>query len=1065
MASQQDKDVNVCSLSTDDSSVLAEMPFYSLSNIDLSLVTEPREFSGPNFNLNNILQIRSNEIIADTFMDFDATRSNSKLDNNSLYVTLEDLGQLPTNLESLSVLQVNCRSLKKNFDQVKILLSNFSSLPSVIALSETWLSPSDQTSLFNLPGYSFISVPRKLKRGGGTGLYVSDDINYIVREDIPPLPEEVCEYCTIEILNDHLPNVIIMSLYRPPDSDITLFDISITKVLNHLFKSAGRKKIILAADWNVDLLKLCSNKKIDQFLSNMESVGLLPTVTVPTRITERTASLLDNIFINCVSDEYYTRVIYSDISDHLPVLLNISLKSFKKAPAHLQPPLSYSFSKRNFLKFKPSIANEDWDSLESRLSLMSPNLAYETFFFRFKQIFDNCFSTTIPSENHKRLNGKKLQPWITLNLLKSCRKKSRLLKIYKKTGSFLARQNYIKYKNVLKQLLRHEEKVYYNSQFLAVAGDIRKTWKLINQVINKNNKSSNSHISLKIAGVTSQNESEIVNSFNDFFVNIGPNLASKIISPSGGGSVVNTIPLIRDSISVMPSDSYEVKAIIASIKESSSCGVDSIPIAAIKSVSDVISPVLSSLINLSITSGIFPDALKVAKVTPIYKSGDKTLTANYRPISLLNTFSKIYEKVFLKRLVSFSSKHNIIYDNQYGFRRHHSTQSALVSFVDLVTDSLDRNEYVLSVFIDLSKAFDTIDHAILLRKLSNYGIRGVALEFIKSYLFGRTQCVEINGVRSEFKSITCGVPQGSSLGPFLFLLYINDLHRCTKLLKLLLFADDTTLIYSSRDLNELINIVNTELVHLARWFNLNKLSLNASKSNYMIFGNRKKCPSHSDLMIGNSRLIQVRSTKFLGVIVDDKLSWTDHINTVNKKLSSAAFVIRNVRYKINFEVSLKLYDTLALPYLTYCNIIWGNACKTYVKNTVRIQKRILKMCCDNVLNKRVDVFKQTSKLPLYSINVLQILVLIFKFFYNPHTLPKSALTLFKAASSVHRFNTRSANRLGLYNEYARLNVRKTCVRISGPLLWNSIPLEIREIANIGLFKQSLKTYFLSNLPS
>ena len=307
-------------------------------------------------------------------------------------------------------------------------------------------------------------------------------------------------------------------------------------------------------------------------------------------------------------------------------------------------------------------------------------------------------------------------------------------------------------------------------------------------------------------------------------------------------------------------------------------------------------------------------------------------------------------------------------------------------------------------------------------------------------------------------NITCGVPQGSSLGPFLFLLYINDLHQCSRLLKLLLFADDTTLIYSSSDLNKLICTVNAELLQLATWFNLNKLSLNASKSNYMIFGNRKKCPSHADLLIGNSRITQVRFTKFLGVIVDDKLTWTNHITAVNKKLSSAAFVIRNIRYKINQDTSLKLYDTLVLPYLSYCNIIWGSTCKTHTVNTVRIQKRILRLCCGNKIVAKEDVFYKTNKLPLSSINTTQILLLVFKFFYSPTLLPKFIMSLFRAERNIHRFNTRSAMRMGLYNEYARLNIRKTCLRIMGPLLWNNLPLGLREISTIGMFKKKLKSY-------
>ena len=386
---------------------------------------------------------------------------------------------------------------------------------------------------------------------------------------------------------------------------------------------------------------------------------------------------------------------------------------------------------------------------------------------------------------------------MTDGLLKSCRKKSRLLKIYKKTGASVARTRYVKYKNILKQALRHEEKCFYENQFSLKANDVRKTWKLINSLLNRTDKDEMTNM-FKIDDGTTNDRNMIVNAFNKFFVELGPSLEEKI-PPSKNNNITNNLPSIKDSLLLYPTDAHEIQNIISSLKNSASCGIDQIPVSAIKSVSDTISPALASLINHSTINGIFPDALKIAKVTPIFKSGDKSLLSNYRPISLLNAFSKIYEKFLLKRLNSFLTKNNILYDGQFGFRKNRSTQFALVSFLDKITETLDKNEYALSLFIDLSKAFDTINHSLLLKKLSSYGIRGTALELFKNYLSNRLQCVEIDGVRSNLLKITCGVPQGSILGPLLFLLYINDIHTCTKLLKFYLFADDTTVVLTSYD--------------------------------------------------------------------------------------------------------------------------------------------------------------------------------------------------------------------------------------------------------------------------
>ena len=354
--------------------------------------------------------------------------------------------------------------------------------------------------------------------------------------------------------------------------------------------------------------------------------------------------------------------------------------------------------------------------------------------------------------------------------------------------------------------------MYYDRCFAAASNDIRKTWKLINQLLNKHSNSHNKNPIFNINNTLTQDKSTIVQAFSNYFVNIGGSLANQMPSPTGAkNKTIKTSPSTLNSMALIPTTAYEINSIIKSIKSTSACGVDNIPIAVIKHVANNISPVLSSLINYSFQTGSFPDALKIAKVVPVFKNGDKTLLNNYRPISLLNSFSKIFEKAFLSRLTSYLNKDKLLADEQFGFQKNRSTQQALTSFIDIVTEALDNKNYVIALFLDLSKAFDTIDHNILLKKINNYGIRGQAFAYIKSYISNRQQFVDLDGVKSNLLPINCGVPQGSSLGPLLFLLYINDLTNCSKLLKILLFADDTTLICSSSDLPSLIITLNKEL--------------------------------------------------------------------------------------------------------------------------------------------------------------------------------------------------------------------------------------------------------------
>ena len=808
------------------------------------------------------------------------------------------------------------------------------------------------------------------------------------------------------------------------------------------------------------MLKANSDSKVDRFLNNMLSFGFLPTITIPTRITEKTATLLDNIFINCAVADYFTRAIYDDISDHLPILLDIKFGYTKSKNNDISHTNRYIMNEKNYLKFENSLVNENWSFLDKyQINKFSPNEAYNIFLDKFKICYDRAFLLQ-NNKSCKNRRGKPLLPWMTENLIRSCRKKSRLLKIYKKTGAAVARNKYVKYKNTLKQALRHEEKYYYEQQFQAVASDARKTWKIINSLLNKQTNKKLSHI-FQSNNITTTDKTVIVKMFNEFFVNLGPDLAKKI-APSKRNKLLEGIPHIKECMALSPTDANEVANMILSLKNTASCGSDQISVAAIKTISNIISPLLSALINHSMDKGIFPDALKIAKILAIYKSGDKTLISNYRPISLLTVFSKVYEKIIQRRLDGFLTKHKVLYDMQFGFRKNHSTQHALVTFTDYVTSALDKNQIALSIFIDLSKAFDTINHNILLKKLEYYGVRGLANDLIKSYLTNRQQYVEIENHPSDLMSITCGVPQGSILGPLLFLIYVNDMHTCSSILKFFLFADDTTILLSSDDINFLINTINTELLKLADWFALNKLSLNVSKTNFIVFNNQNIEASKFIIHLSGSNISRVNSTKFLGVEIDEKLSWKKHTESVERKLSSALFLIRKIRYKINCKTAQNLYDSLILPHISYCILIWGNGYKSVTSNILKLQKRALRLCYNKNSLKSDNLFPK-NKLMLHNLYNLKVAEIVHRYFYTPSLLPVCVLALFEKIADIHGYQTRSLDNLCLFTNLSRLNIRKSSLKISAPAIWNKIPPSIRHLNSFCLFKKNIKSYLQLNL--
>ena len=299
--------------------------------------------------------------------------------------------------------------------------------------------------------------------------------------------------------------------------------------------------------------------------------------------------------------------------------------------------------------------------------------------------------------------------------------------------------------------------------------------------------------------------------------------------------------------------------------------------------------------------------------------------SNYRPISLLPSISKIFEKVILLQLIEYLVINNIIHKNHYGFRKNHSTELAALHLVDDIYYKMDANELPLSVYIDLSKAFDSLDHKILLSKLQFYGITGSTLSLLTSYLSNKRQCTKYNTTVSDFLSIKQGVPQGSILGPLLFLIYINDLPYSSSLFSFIMYADDTTLYCSIDKLNSnnRNDIINEHLNKVGEWMKSNKLVLNSRKTKYMLFHKHNKVVPNLDLNINGSTIDQVSTFKFLGLHINSQLTWQTHINEISKRISRVIGLLYKMQNILPKNILLSLYNTLILPHINYCILSWG----------------------------------------------------------------------------------------------------------------------------------------------
>ena len=752
-------------------------------------------------------------ILSDIDPDFNYLNSIKESINSNYYNETTFKNRYKSN-SNFSLLHLNIRSVVSHFTEFLCYLDTLNFAFKVIALSETAINA---TSInYNIPNYSCEMNIRENRKGGGVSLYVHNTFQYKVRNDLQL--GGVVNSVFVELLKtttNGKHNIICGCIYRPPSMSLSVFNELLSDMFGKILSE--HKYVYVFGDFNVNTMSsVIGNANTQEFKDIFSSNYCLPLITKPTRVTNSCSSLIDNIYSNVPinTGKCNSGILEVSISDHYAIFAIDNSTHTKAIASNVT---KRSFCNKNIENFKRCLTNQSWDFVFESEDLQAA-------FSRFQGVIDVHFNTNFKLHTFTRTYINR-HPWMTEALRTQIRLKNNKYKEFIKSNNVDIVESYKDSKRILHSSLRNAEIQYYSEQYELNSGDMFKSWKVLKTILALNSNSEKRQLCLTINNVAVTNSIDIANGFNDFFVSIGPELAKDIHSDINPLTYVNNV---NNSIVIFDVSCDEVKNIIRSLKNSSA-GHDEFPTFVGKLCVDSYIEPLTFLINYSLKTGVFPSELKLARVVPIFKAGDSSALTNYRPISVLTFFAKVFEKIVYNKLLNFISDNNILYDHQYGFRKGRSTQQAIITLVDKITKSQDIGDIVITLLIDLKKAFDTIDHQILLRKLYSYGIRGSMLKWMDSYLTDRSQYVVFDGKVSQTRGIKCGVPQGSILGPLLFIISVNDICNVSPMLFKILYADDTCVLISGNHLNDLIDRLNTELTSLNNWFKANKLSLNTKK--------------------------------------------------------------------------------------------------------------------------------------------------------------------------------------------------------------------------------------------
>lgn len=894
---------------------------------------------------------------------------------------------------SVSVFHVNVRCLSGKIDQLSHFIHGNGY--DIVCLSEHWQDET-QLGLINLPHFTAGNYfCRDLGKHGGVVTYVKNSLSFR-----PLSLHSFCSTFNAEFCGVYLTDskIVLVTLYRSCSGVFGVFLDKLESLLQFIFNKY--KSVVLVGDFNINFRR--DSADLCDLLEIFNSFGMSVTVSDCTRVVAGSATCIDNIVTNLPESSYVAGVSDPCISDHYGQFIR-----YRGLISKPKPVAKRFFSRRNILRFRASLLETDWGTLpcldvqSSFNAFLSKLTANIDGFFPLKTV--HCGRAGVPVN------------WFNDSL----REQRRLMSCAKTVSDVTGDPSDLAAYRVLHRdytsSLRCAKRSAFDDYILNSDNKIRAGWTLINFERNKWASGPST------TGLCPED-------LNRYFTSVAEGIITSLplLNNSELEAAVRHIPRTNCSFFLFPVTTTDIGAAVQSLKDSACLDVYNLGSRLLKNILDVIAEPLAYLFNMCISEGVFPDALKLAKVLPLLKKGSATDFDNYRPISIIPIIGKVFEKILKARLLSYFESNGLLSNSQYGFRTGRSTIQALRSVIDFIVEGLENGCSTTVTLCDLSKAFDCVSHRLLVDKLSLYGVRGLPLSLLRSYLTNRRQCVMLDGVASEFLPVEHGVPQGSVLGPLLFIIYINDICDYLGPGRCVLFADDASLISSGRGVDVLAADADRLQSKAERWFALGSLKLNTLKTRRLTFSSNRsiKCGA---------------AARLLGVILDDGLTWSPQVEHLANRLASLVFLFRNLRDILSPPVIKMAYFSLFHAHICYGVSLWGNSSDAI--RVFRMQKRVIRVITRAQWGTHCrPLFRQLGVMPLPCVYIYFMLLEI-----------RRVQSVLPTNSDYHSYDTRNNSsiraprfRLGMSSRNS-LNLH----------LYNHLPLSIRNLPVL-LFKRKIK---------